>query len=327
MSTPSHLLTPQERALLATIAYTDQFSYPLTREELTERFLSAPSMKKKAISHLSLKMSLQRLLQGGDIESAQHNTVEYFFLPGQLQSVTARLYSAELAQTKLGEAKMVAALLARIPWVDAVYLTGSLAMGAAEVDSDIDFLVVTQPDRLWIVRFLTGLFAQLNGRRRSWNHEEPGSWCFNLWLDSSHLEVEQRSQDAYRAYEVLQAKILWTRSGEDVLKMHNSWIQDFFPLLKVNTSAKKFSRLRQKTGSLVFSLFLDKVEQGAWKIQTWYMRNHQTTERVGKGYAFFHPRDTAADIFQGWTSSLSRTLPKTVVMEILHPYVDTDALA
>ncbi len=337
MTTRSTLpqLTAQVRAVLATIAYTDQFAYPLTLGELRERVLSVPQYfpkdQPRFMKHpvQSLADAVRLLQQHKLIESVrtptQRGHAEYFCLAGRSTTLQSRLQKERYAAKKAVELKMVLHFIKKVPWIQEVYLTGSQAMSTADPDSDVDFMVITAPKRLWLTRIIVSFFAQVQGKRRSWNREEPGSWCFNLWLDSNHLTVDPERQDVYRAYEVFQAKLLWARNGREYLfKRQNPWMQQFLPNASINKMGSIFSEKKKPSNQKqrpVLAFLFDLIDWLAWQFQSWYMSKHRTTEKVGRGFAFFHPRDTGKVITEGWLKSLQQSLPKSVALEILQPYV------
>lgn len=310
-------LSAIERAVLVTLAYTDQFDFPLTTEELFQRCLRQEISAELTESQLKTALEhLQKLRLITQLDT-------FWVLKNRSEIVSSRRQSAVVAQRKQQELELVTNFLQSIPWVKAIYLTGSQAMNVADSTSDLDFMLVTVPKRLWLTRIIVSCYAQWQGKRRSWNNEEPGSWCFNLWLDSGHLSVAPDKQDSYRAYEVLQAKPLWTAPGYAQLFVHkNSWIKNFFFARAVAglLPSKTELSLQPERSSLLHHWWswLDLL---AWKFQSWYMKRHQTTEHVGRGYAFFHPRDTKNLIVTGWMKSLESCLPKEQVVEILQPYV------
>jgi predicted nucleotidyltransferase len=325
-----HRLPPLEQAVLATTAYSDSFDTPLLFEEVCERCLFVPgsqnvglarseAQKRKDIQHALDELIRRKLLE----QASSPQGSAFYFLPGRKNVIAQRSARLQHAQAKKSEIDQVVRFLRRVPWVSAVYLTGSMAIDAATDESDIDFMIITLPERLWLTRILVSFYAQLQGKRRSWNHEEPGSWCFNLWLDTNHLAVEPAKRDVYRAYELLQAKLLLDKDNTDVcLAAENSWMASFFAISKETPATKcdlkqpffidQLPVLRQ-----CFAFF----DYLAWTVQHRYMKHHQTTERVGRGYAFFHPRDTKGEIFQKWHKSLERCLSKEEAIEILQPYV------
>jgi predicted nucleotidyltransferase len=317
MTSISSVLSSSERAILATIAYTDQFEHPLTRDELHQRLLHGGSKK-------TFSLDLQSLLNQGLLEQEKNKHAEeaYLFLKGRKAICAVRRKREVCAHSKQHQVDQVIKFCKVIPWISAVYLTGSQAMLSAEPESDIDFMIVTQTRRMWLSRLLISIFAQLHGKRRSWNHEEPGSWCFNLWLDEQHLAVESPKQDTYRAYELLQAKVLLDKANiHQALRTKNQWVTKILPQ-GIATASTLF--LQRETPAIVKELLspvLDLCDWVMWQLQHWYMKHHQTTEKVARGFAFFHPRDTQRMIYEGWVTALQRCLSKKDAVEILQPYV------
>lgn len=65
-----------------------------------------------------------------------------------------------------------------VPFVEKVYLAGSLAIGNVHENSDFDVIVVTRPGRLYTARFFCLLFFGLMGWRRTLKNPKNG-FCFN----------------------------------------------------------------------------------------------------------------------------------------------------
>lgn len=321
MNPTSRKLPTLARAVLVTLAYTDQFEFPLLADEVYRRCLSL-ELERTSFSRKKVEQTLSSLCQHGLVEQVNGKGKTYFCLCGRSATVEQRLRKEAAAATKQQEIQRFLSFARRVPWIHAVYLTGSQAMNSADPHSDVDFMIITQPGRLWLSRILVSFFAQLHGKRRSWNREEPGSWCFNLWLDTTHLAVDVTKRDSYHAYEVLQARPLWTRNGTDaVFYYDNRWINQFFYGIE---EMDKRPPAQSAFPENPFFTFFDWL---AWTFQAWYMQRHQTTEKVGRGYAFFHPRDTGKVITDGWRQSLERCLSKRQALEILQPYVGSYPIA
>ncbi|MBW7944434.1 hypothetical protein H3C70_03480 [Patescibacteria group bacterium] len=321
MNPTSWKLMALARAVLVTLAYTDQFEFPLLADEVYRRCLSL-ELERKSFTKKTVDQTLTELDKRGLVERVTTEGKTYFCLHGRSRTVEQRLRKEAAAVVKYQEIQQFLSFARRIPWIQAVYLTGSQAMNSADPHSDIDFMIITQPGRLWLSRILVSFFAQLHGKRRSWNREEPGSWCFNLWLDTTHLAVDVSKRDSYHAYEVLQARPLWAKNDVDaVFYSDNTWINQFFYGVP---KAEKHPLTRPTFSGNPLLTFLDWL---SWTFQSWYMRRHQTTEKVGRGYAFFHPRDTGKVIAEGWLQSLERCLSKRQALEILQPYVGSPSIA
>jgi len=62
---------------------------------------------------------------------------------------------------------------------------------------------------------------------------------------------------------------------------------------------------------------LIQLEYLAYRLQLWYMRPKMTRERVGRHYAFFHPRPTGKIVLQQYYQR-TRTILVTGCFDILH---------
>jgi hypothetical protein len=308
-----------EQQILLTLAYSDQFQYPLTEAELWQRLLqlsalswsrkSSPAAQSPQLPRAAerTKKDFSQQLKKLQKEGVISHQGSFLFLQGHESFISIRQKRQQYASSKWQEVAQVIRFARQVPWIQAVFITGSLAMENCEQDDDVDFLIVTQPQRLWLSRLILSIFAQLKHKRRTWSGEEKNSWCFNLWLSSNNLEVEERKQGVYRAYEVLQAKPVLSKNGTaEQFYRQNVWIKKFLPnaILKIapmkETTATQSSFLRSLLDSVI-----DAVDWGCWHFQLWYMRTHRTSEKIDRNFAFFHPRDTEKLITGRWRSAVT----------------------
>lgn len=78
-----------------------------------------------------------------------------------------------------------------LPFVRAVFLNGSLAIGQATESSDIDILVVAKSGRIFTVRFLVNTLLSILGVKRSSNERKnhAGKFCSNHFLTEEYLRI------------------------------------------------------------------------------------------------------------------------------------------
>jgi hypothetical protein len=287
------------QAILMTVAYTDQFEYPLTKLQIWQRLVATAnsvSTKKQFEEVLGLLVREQKL-------ATQRG---FYFLAGKQCWCAVRNQRNAWSTLKWREVRQAVGLLGWIPWLTGIWVTGSLAMNNVHQDDDIDFLLVTSPHRLWLTRLIVTFLAMLVGKHRSWKGEEQNSWCFNLWLDEAHLGVPTQKQSIYQAYEVTQAvPVVGRKTVAEAFYLENAWVQSFLPNWR---QAYDLSTMDRKTrsflGSWVLKGWWDWLDQQAYALQRWYMARHLTRERVGQGYAFFHPRDTQTQVMKAWQKAL-----------------------
>ncbi|MEK7154527.1 MAG: hypothetical protein AAB697_00195 [Patescibacteria group bacterium] len=201
------------------------------------------------------------------------------------QNFKIRLLREKYSQVKWKIAKRVGEQLRHFPSISAVFITGALAMNNCPANDDIDIMIVTSPNTLWITRFFVNLFLWSNRRLPGQTHA-PNKICPNLWLDSSHLQITPH--DLYRAHEILQAKVLWDRVHiHSQFLRSNSWVSKYLPIAYKYLSSDP-SPLKGE-GNARGEVFLKFLNSIFFVIQYLYMKPKMTSERVGPGFAFFHP--------------------------------------
>ncbi len=272
------------------LAYSAVFEFPLTTAEVLKRCWRFEGETVPTQPQIEKVLRLLRSL--GKVSL----TKELWHLVFQPQAPSNRLHWERYSQQKIEQATPVIKFLTSLPWVVGVAITGSVAVNSAKKDDDVDFMVVTEPNRLWLTRLLTLFFAMKYGKRRSFAREEPNSWCFNLWLDSDNLLVPQAQHTLYTAYEVCQAKWVTNRrkTAEKFLK-ENTWVKPI--LLEYYEQRKKqINRLAQLENRLssiryITNPILTIINWVSYLLQLIYMMPHKTNERVKLGFAWFHPKE------------------------------------
>ncbi len=294
-----------ERSIILTLAYTYQFSYPLTLFEIYSRLISPTNggsvQKRSFVTAIVQLLSQQRIVR----------EKKYFLLNSgvaqkQVQHRENRLLFSE---KKVADLQPLLAFLSALPWVTAVGITGSVAMRNADRHDDTDLVMIVQPYSLWLLRPLIILFAWYHQKRRSWNSEESNSWCFNLWLETTQLKIPVRQHSLYTAYEVAQVNWMIDKCCIENKFLHaNMWINKYIPVY----FKKKYDVLMTcESRPLLTQLLL--VWHAVWMIplnyilyllQLWYMLPHMTREKVHLSSAFFHPRNTRGIITDRWKQTL-----------------------
>lgn len=260
-------LSPSQRNSLF---YHSIFEYPLTKKEL-ERWetgnIDASFSKKKKISFKS----------------------GYYFISSQGQSIYKRMLNSKFSKAKLRRAKEAARLLAKIPTIELILITGSLAMENANEDSDIDLLIVTSKGTLWSTRISSYLILALAGfsLRRAGESAEKDRLCMNIWLDMNELSWKKRN--IFTAHEILQTKVLVDKNKnyEQFLEC-NSWATKYWPNAMIVPKTRK---PKPFFPAKVLTVLLKLIEPLAFWFQFAYMREKMTREIVTPTKALFHPYD------------------------------------
>lgn len=299
--------------VLATLAYSDQFQFPLLVDEIQQRLIGMTADVFSIENTLENLKRMELVEQDGD----------WYFLKGSQKFIEIRKGREKYLDEKTSEIKEFVDWAQHIPWIKAVVVTGSVAVRNVRPHSDVDFMIITMKRRLWLSRILVYIMTWLKGRRRTWYGHEQDSWCFNLWMDESALSLPLDKHDVYTAYEVCQAEWVMDRDAvQHRFYWANEWVRDFLPqfyLERVEEAREILSKFEEwwaqqeqnfaapvlrKIGDVLCSA----ADGISYLIQHGYMYPHLTREIVGWHYAFFHPRNTHYLISQRWRASLAKVL-------------------
>lgn len=299
-----------ELSIIFTLAYSDQFSFPLTSAEIWARLIQLDQTAKRGVTLRHFERALKQLLQQRVIEISNN----YFFLAGRAQLTDIRGHRAEIAREKLTEVRQLQKILRFFPGIKAVFVTGSAAMENAEQDDDLDLCVIIAVNRLWLNRLLIVTLSWFLGKKKTRTDEGKHGWCFNLWLDEAHLQLPAKSRTLYQAYEVIQAKPIWG-SSETIRNFYleNNWLKSYLPHFDLtekvanNPVPSWFHSPRPRVSKTPWlANLLDQLNNLSYQLQILYMSRHRTSEKVAAGFAFFHPRPTANLIEVGWLEAIRR---------------------
>lgn len=285
-----------ETAILKTLIYRDLFDYPLTAEEIW-RFLVEEKATRAALEKTLAKMVLEGLVGERD---------GFFFLPGREAVVPLRQEREAISRGKLEKIKRYAGFLRLVPWVRAVFATGAVAVGNAEEEADLDILLITAPNRLWLSRFLVfSILIALGIKRKAKSAIGKDKVCPNMFFDLDHLALPKDEQNLYTAHEAVQARLIWERGpiGRQFLT-ENRWIKKFLPNAKfpLGPVVPKIG-----AGLSLFNCF----ERIVYRLQLKYMARRRTKEVVAPGRILFHSVDLPAIILKNYREHLISFLPRS----------------
>ncbi len=173
-------------------------------------------------------------------------------------------------------------------------------MKNADDDDDIDLIVITTTNRLWLSRFMLYLIAPILGIKRRKPREKmvKDKICFNLFLDENHLKINPQS--LFLAHEICQIQPILNKSKTyEKFLWENRWVEKYLPnAITVNNVAMKQCNNRS------FIVFLENL---AFKLQYQYMKHKITCERVNRYQAFFHPVNLQGKIEEEFEQRLRKS--------------------
>lgn len=202
--------SPLAAAILRSVAYADVFDYPLTAAEIT-RYLEVPAAGSDVIRALASDPWIGERLGEGD---------GFYHLAARPALPETRRRRAASAARQWPWAIRYGRVLARLPFVRMVAVTGALAMDNVQDDTDIDYFVVTETGRLWLARAQAITLVRLAALRGD-------VLCPNYIVAESALTFGEHT--LFTAHEVVQMVPL---SGADVyrrVRESNEWTASLLP--------------------------------------------------------------------------------------------------
>ena len=261
---------PLHGAILRALLYYDIWHFPLTFNELYAL------MPAKVDSPAGFRRFLEEYGPGPLVGEKKG----YYYIRATGEAVIPlRKRREKHARFMWRMAKVSTHVLKRCPFVRGVFVSGELSKNATQRKSDVDFVIVSAPGRLWIARTLMIAFKKiflLNSKK---------FFCVNYHVTGNHLTLGER--DVYVATEVAHLKPLYNSSLFGEYLRANGWITSFFPnfdprflpRIPCNDRGSRLQRLLEGALSL---LPLDRIDirLQEWMRKVWVRRYPEMDPRV-----------------------------------------------
>jgi len=278
--------------VIATVAYADVFTYPLTRDEIIYWAIGGVSRMPAT---------------GRSLETTEYNGTEYVHLPGRGKAVPQRVKKKVIAAHKWHRIYHIMNHFHFIPTLLLVGVTGGLAVDNAKEEDDIDVFFISRKHTVWVTRMIVTLVAEgLGIRRRPNDGSVADKICLNMFMSEDALELPENERDLFAAHEVLQMVPLWQREGVYRRFLSaNRWVNYFLPRAfreRMSVADQVSSVSAGFLGPLVVVCRL--LEPLAKYVQLWYMNSRRTNEIIRAGMIRFHPRDARLWVREKFESRL-----------------------
>lgn len=204
-----------EEAILRTVSFFDVLNYCLTVEEICGRLLG-------------FRASSDEVLLGLAMCSTIETDGVYYFLKGRSELVKLRIDNQVYHREMWKKIERLKWIFSVTPFLRGVYVCNTLAMTQARPGSDIDVLVVTKRNRLFIARTCLLVLTQLFGVRRHGARIE-GRLCLSFFVDEDHVDMTElllKPYDVYFAYWLLLLEPISKKSPS--LRSANDWMKYYF---------------------------------------------------------------------------------------------------
>ncbi len=283
------------QAILRTVAYSDVFDFPLTNREI-HRYLVGVRADRSSVDYA--------LGNGALVPEALTRNDGYWMLKGRERLLDVRRRREERSRALWRYATQYGRLIAGLPFVRMVAVTGELAVDNIRGDSDIDFFIVTEPGRLWLTRAMVIGIVKAAGRRGI-------EICPNYLVSENALHLDARN--LYAAREMAQMVPISGRDIYERIRRCNDWVTGYLPNAsgpprQVSLDADR-SRLQPLSEWLLRNPLGDRAE--SWEMNR-KIRKFSRDARPGEEVAFSadwckgHFDSHGAETLEAYAERLSR---------------------
>jgi hypothetical protein len=243
-----------ERAILHTLLYSDLFDYPLTPAEVAHYLIGRPGTLDEV--HACLARSSWLADRAIEVNG-------YLALRGREALIARRLDRAASSDWLWRRMQRFVRVLRALPFVRMIAVTGALAMKNSGADDDIDVLIVTAPDRVWLTRALA--IALVYAGKLCGD-----TLCPNYVISERALVLDRHT--LFVAHEFAQMVPVYGLAVYDRMCAQNPWIQRVLP----NASQPFWSQPEEAPGLIGRGLksVLEKLLSGqlGTALENWEMR-------------------------------------------------------
>lgn len=269
--------------ILKYVCYFDIFNHPLRQDELK---------KLSGIKGDDFKESLIALLD----EKKCFEYKRYYALKENVQElVEIRNEKEKEAQYYFKKLPFYAKLIRSFPFVSGIGISGSLSKNVMHEDGDIDYFIITKPNRLWICRTFLVAFKKV------FLFNSKKYFCVNYFVDENNLMIPDKN--IFTAIETTHLIPVYNYKLIAKFKTANNWTDDYL------TGFEHPIKLKEVTGKSWLGKFIEFIFKGKLgdRLDFYLMRftyrkwekkfkhfdtsKFDLTMRTNRGVSKHHPRD------------------------------------
>lgn len=276
-----------ELAIKKTLAYRSIFKYPVSKYQLKTYLVTDKEFKNKIVDEC-----IEHLLHRGFIKEKNKK----YYLPG----INPVEWHEKKALTKkiLGKNEEILKLLGKIPWLYLLAVTGSVAAYNTQNDSDVDVMIVTARNRVWITRFFVTILLKIT-KKYPRTDGEKGRICPNLFIDGKELAWSSEKRNIYVAHDIVLMQPIINKENMYLRFLNaNKWVLGYFAQFPINKPEVVGSK------NLLSSPIMNMAEKIFMKLQMKHMKKRQTTEITTEYLIHFNKNDNSQKILTSYSKVL-----------------------
>lgn len=203
-------------AILRSVVYASLFDYPLTLEQLHHSLIGVRANKECVAACWQASDLLQ-------------STVAYrdglFFPVGRSDLIATRARRERVSRDMLDRDRRILSLIAKMPFVRMVALSGSLAHLNAEGSADLDLFVITAPHRVWSVTLAVLVLSRLFGWRKH--------LCLNYVVSERAMKIVP--EDLFTANQIIHLRPMFGAAVFERFVKANGFVRNHYPNFELPT--------------------------------------------------------------------------------------------
>lgn len=304
--------TALEQSILQTLHYFALAEHPLTFEELYANLWQPPRItyaQFKAVWPQHAHLAVEK--QG------------FIMLLGHEANILQRKNAQVESALKLKKARRAANIILIVPFIRAVLVCNSVGRETAREQSDIDFFIIAEKKRLWLVRLFSNLLLRALGLR-TYGTKTKNRVCLSFYIGTDQLNLAPwrvAPDDIHLAYWLHQMLPLFDPDHwySRFIKA-NAWTKNFLPHATVSSyplvadgplrrGFRKFweTMWRASYGDLIES----QAKAIQWQKIAPALKKQSTDGSHGvvfaEGIIKLHEHDTRRKIREEWLTKISKS--------------------
>jgi len=296
-----------KQAVLGTLVYFHLFEVPLTRSEISEHLFFAEPDEEKISIYLK-ESPLVQLVEGYYSLSKEPDFHAKFF---------EKVQRARRLWKKIRRWQWIFSIC---PFVKLVCVCNSLPIYAASEDSDIDLLVVTKKNRLFLARLCLTILTGLFGVRRHGNKIKD-RFCLSFYVSEDHLNFKDLALEPYDIYLAFWIKTLEPIAGdyriyEKIFEDNHVWLDEYFKTLTLH---RRYFRKSSGFQGKVKNFFEKYLNRDDWEEKSKQKQIRRAKEKyyglkdrsgtvISETVLKFHDYDRRKEIRKDWVTLLDQLL-------------------
>lgn len=206
-------------AIVSTLVFFSLYDLPLSARRIFELLLGTKSTQVEVDRMLVFLVQQNQIVQDGNLFALKKwNSAEY------------NANQLELTK-KWQKIDRYFRWLAVLPFVRQISVINSLALGTAGSDSDIDFFVVTRPNRLYFVRSIIIVMFRIL-RVYKTRVKIKDRFCFGFFVSQKKEDLHPlllKPSDPYLVFWLASLRPILGRAEYGKFMRENSWLKTYFP--------------------------------------------------------------------------------------------------